>query len=175
MLEAAQETAGDVMSRDVAVVTPETPLRLLLRLMAERRIGGLPVVDADGRLLGMVSAGDVLRWHDGLEARQEERLERLAEGLELPADFVGWIQAQHETVRAVMPDRPTITVTEDTPVRRIEELFIAHNIKRVPVVRGSRLVGMVTRADLIRLLARILSRRAAEQAPARPGDRPSPP
>lgn len=162
MLESALGSAGDVMTRDVAVVTPETPLLTLLAMMTERRISGLPVVDGSGRIVGMVSAGDVFRWRDGLESRQEHWLDQLGEGLDPPPAFVEWILAQHETVRAVMAKGEIVTVTEDTPAREVEALMTSRNIKRVPVLRDGRLVGIVARSDLIALLARTLHARAGQ-------------
>jgi CBS domain-containing protein len=160
MLEASSETAADIMSRDVAVVHPDTPMRSLLRLMVGRRISGVPVVDEAGRIVGMVSEGDVIRWHDGFEVKQEHWLDQLGEGQEVPAEFVGWIQAQHESVRAIMHPGEAVTVAEDTPVREIEALMTARHIKRVPVLREGRIVGIVSRSDLMRLLARLLEARA---------------
>jgi CBS domain-containing protein len=160
MLEAAIETAADIMSRDVAVVHPDTSMRSLLRLMAERRISGVPVVDGEGRIVGMVSEGDVIRWHDGLDQKQEHWLDQLGEGLDVPPAFVGWMQARHESVHAVMRPGEPITVTEDTPVREIEALMTTRDIKRVPVLRDGRIVGIVARSDLVRLLARLLAARA---------------
>lgn len=166
MLEATLATARDVMSRDVVIVTPDTPLRTLLRIMSERRISGLPVVDQSGRIVGMVSASDLFRWRDGLEARQEHWLDQLGEGLDAPPAFVDWIQAQHETVRAAMTTGEIATVTEDTPAREIAALMTRRGIQRVPVLRDERIVGIVARSDLIGLLARTLDARAAEQAAA---------
>lgn len=167
MLESALETAADIMSRNVAVVSPDTSMRSLLHLMAERRISGVPVVDAEGSIVGMVSEGDVIRWHDGFETKQEHWLDHLGEGLDLPPDFVDWMQAQHESVRAVMRTGTAVTVTEDTPVREIEAIMTARNIKRVPVLHDGRIVGIVARSDLVRLLSRTLDARATPQ-PARP-------
>lgn len=166
MLEATLATARDVMSRDVAVVTPDTPLRTLLRIMSERRINGLPVVDEAGRMIGMVSAGDLFRWRDGLEARQEHWLDQLGEGLDPPTAFVDWILAQHETVRAAMATGEIATVGEETPAREIAALMSSRGVRRVPVLREGRIVGIVARSDLIGLLARTLDARAAEQAAA---------
>ena len=181
MLETALETAADVMSRDVSVVGPATPLRRLLRVMAERRISGCPVVDDQGIIVGMVSEGDVIRWHDGFDSREESWLDALGEGLDHPPAFIDWLRSQRELVRSIMRTSDIITVTEDTPARDIEAIMTTRNIKRVPVVRDGRVVGIVARSDLVRLLARTLDARGSEAdfatfararpavAPARPG------
>ena len=65
MLDEAVFTAGDLMTRDVAVVRPETSLLDAVKLMAQRHISGIPVVDDSGAIVGMLSEGDVVRWHEG--------------------------------------------------------------------------------------------------------------
>ena len=156
MLETSRATAADVMSRDVAVVQPDTSLRQLLRVMATRRVSGVPVVDDTGMLVGVVTEGDLFRWHEEFDSREQRWLDSLAEGTMLPRDFVDWLRAQHEKVRVVMHSGDLATVTEDTPVHDIEALLATRRIKRVPVLRDGKVVGIVARADLVRLLARTL-------------------
>jgi CBS domain-containing protein len=161
MLESTIERAADVMSRDVAVVRPDTSLRTLLRVMADRRISGVPVVDDEGHIVGMVSEGDVIRWHDELDDRSEVWLDSLGEGLDVSPDFVSALRSQHEKVRFIMRTGEIVSVTEDTPAREIEAIMTSRDIKRVPVLRDGRLVGIVARSDLVRLLARTLATREA--------------
>ena len=80
MLDETIFTAGDLMTRDVAVVHPETSLLEAVRLMARRRISGMPVVDDAGAIVGVFSEGDLVRWHEGHTERQTRWLEMLAEG-----------------------------------------------------------------------------------------------
>ena len=156
MLDDAKFVARDIMSRDVATVHPETTLLDALKLMVSRRVSGLPVVDEKGALVGMMSEGDVLGWHEGFSAREARWFDLLAEGFELAPDFLREIQEQHRKVSAVMSSHP-ITVTETTPAREIASLMHAHGIKRVPVTRNGKIVGIVTRADLVRALIEKLS------------------
>ena len=65
MLDEAVFTAGDLMTRDVAVAHPETTLLNVVKLMASRRISGVPGVDDDGVVVGMLTEGDLVRWHEG--------------------------------------------------------------------------------------------------------------
>lgn len=155
MLDEAIFTAGDLMTRDVAVVHPETSLLEAVKLMAERRISGMPVVDAKGAIVGMLSEGDLVRWHEGYTEKQIRWLDMLAEGGNLAPIFLAGIRDQHHKVRTVMAKGAT-TVTEDTPARDIAQLMCVENIKRVPVVRDGQLVGIVARSDLVRALARKL-------------------
>jgi CBS domain-containing protein len=156
MLDEAKILANDIMTRDVAVVHPETTLRAAVKLMASRRISGLPVVDEDGTVVGMMSEGDVLGWREGFSEREARWFDLLAEGFELAPDFLREVQKQRRKIKTLMSTNP-ITVTETTPAREIASLMLAHGIKRVPVMRDGKLVGIVTRADLVRALAQKLS------------------
>jgi CBS domain-containing protein len=160
MLDEAIFTAGDLMTRDVAVVHPETSLLDAVKLMAQRNISGIPVVDSAGTIVGIMSEGDLVRWHEGYSEKQAHWLDTLADGFELAPAFLEGIQEQRRKVKTVMS--PTvITVTEDTPAREVASLMYAKNIKRVPVVRDGKLVGIVARSDLIRALAQKLEEKLA--------------
>jgi CBS domain-containing protein len=152
MLDEALVTAGDLMTRDVAVAHPETSLLQAVRLMAQRRISGMPVLDDAGNIVGMLSEGDLVRWHEGQTDKQAHWLEMLAEGTDLAPTFLEEIREQRHKVKSVMAHR-SVTVTEDTPAREIARLMCDNNIKRVPIVRDGKLVGIVARSDLVRALA----------------------
>jgi CBS domain-containing protein len=164
MLDEAMVTAGDLMTRDVAVVHPGTSLLEAVTVMAKRRISGMPVVEHNGTLVGMLSEGDLVRWHEGYSERQTHWLEMLAEGTNLAPEFLQGIREQRHTVKSVMAHNVT-TVTEDTPAREIARLMCDRNIKRVPVMRDTKLVGIVARSDLVRALAQKLVEKPAELAP----------
>jgi len=155
MLDEAAFTAGDLMTRDVAVVHPETSLLEAVRLMAGRRISGMPVLDDTGAIVGMLSEGDLVRWHEGYTQRQARWLDILAEGSELAAAFLVEIRDQHRKLRSVMAPG-AITVTEEVPARVVAHLMYEKNIKRVPVVQKGKLVGIIARSDLVRALAQKL-------------------
>jgi CBS domain-containing protein len=163
MLDEAPFTAGDLMTRDVAVVHPETSLLKAVKLMAQRHISGMPVVDDAGTIVGMMSEGDLVRWHEGYTERQMRWLDMLAEGGELAPAFLEGIQEQQRKVKSVMAPGAT-TVTEETLARDIARLMYAKNIKRVPVLRDGKLVGIVARSDLVRALAQKLEEKPAPAA-----------
>lgn len=152
MLDEALVTARDLMTRDVAVAHPETSLLEAVTLMAKRRISGMPVVDNAGHLVGMLSEGDLVRWHEGHTEQQKHWLEMLAEGTDLADVFIEGIREQRHKVMSVMA-KGAITVTEDTPAREIASLMFEKSIKRVPVMRDGTIVGIVARSDLVRALA----------------------
>ena len=164
MLDEVAFTAGDLMTRNVAVVHPESSLLDAVKLMARRHISGMPVVDEVGAVVGIISEGDLLRWHEGFTERQARWLDLLAEGAHLAPDFVHGIQEQQRKVKTVMAQGAE-TVTEDTPAREIARLMCAKNIKRVPVVRDGKLVGIVARSDLMRALAQKLEEKPTVAPP----------
>jgi len=155
MLEEAVFTAGDLMTRNVAVARPEASLLEVVKLLAQRHISGMPVVDDAGTVVGMITEGDLVRWHEGYTERQARWLDMLAEGLDLAPAFIEGIQEQHRKVKSVMTPGAT-TVSEDTPARDVARLMYAKNIKRIPVLRDGKLVGIVARSDLVRALAQRL-------------------
>ena len=163
MLDDTVITAGALMTRDVAVVHPETRLLDAVKLMAQRRISGMPVVDDAGTILGMISEGDLVRWHEGYTDRQARWLDMLADGFELAPGFVEGIREQRHRVKSVMSPG-AMTVAEATPAREVARLMYVKNIKRVPVLRDGKLVGIVARSDLVRALAEQLADTSSQPA-----------
>jgi CBS domain-containing protein len=145
--------ARDVMSKPVISVHPDTPLREVARLLLDKEISAVPVVDNNGTLIGMVSEGDLIRPDRAArEAWRHSWLEIFAEGEPLAPELLAWLQSQNHNARAVM-SAPAVTVTEDTELGEIARVLITHRIKRVPVVRDGRVTGIVARDDLLRALA----------------------
>ncbi len=157
MLDETVVLARDIMTREVAVINAEAPLLDAVKLMAQHRISGLPVVDAAGKPVGIISEGDLVRWHEGLSDRQANWLDKLADGYALAPGFLQAVQDAGHKVKAVMSPGVT-TVTEETSARDLASIMSTRNIKRLPVVRDGRLVGIVARSDLVRALARHLDK-----------------
>jgi CBS domain-containing protein len=146
--------ASDVMTKNVVTVGPETPTRTVAKLLLENGFSAVPVIDDKGAAIGMVSESDLITSEiRSLAPRRGWWLELLAEGEDLATEFVDYLKAVDRPVREVMT-APVITVAEDIPVEAIAEMLQARNIKRVPVVRDGRVVGIVSRADLVRALAK---------------------
>ena len=152
MLEDSHLTAVDVMTKDVVTVLPHTSIRHLAKLLAERGISGAPVVNDTGRLLGVVSEHDLLSWDDRPPERQAWWLDMLAEDFELSPDYLEVTRATREAVRSVMKPDP-VFVSETTPLVDIARHFLEEGVKRLPVLRDDKVVGIVTRGDLVRALA----------------------
>ena len=144
--------ARDVMTKAVVSVHPDTSVREIARLLLDKGISAVSVIDNNGTLIGMVSEGDLIRPDQAArEARREWWLEILAEGEQLSPEFLAWLNSQKLAARAIM-SAPVITVSEGTEVGEIARLLVARRIKRVPVVRDGRVIGIVAREDLLRTL-----------------------
>jgi CBS domain-containing protein len=144
--------ARDVMTRAVVSVHPDTPVPEIARLLLDKGISAVPVIDNDGAPIGMVSEGDLIRPDQvAREARRKWWLEILAEGEQLSPEFLAWLHSQKGAARSIM-STPVITVSEGTEVDEIARLLVAQRIKRVPVVRDGRIVGIVAREDLLHTL-----------------------
>lgn len=140
--------ARDVMTTDVIAATPQTSVEALTQLLLDHAVSAVPVVGAGGEVLGVASEADLVRRLRS-PRRKKWWLAFLAGRVELASEFA---RIHGRRVEDVM-NQPAITVTEETPVEEIARILEEHRIKRVPVVRDGRLVGIVTRRDLVRALA----------------------
>jgi len=156
MFDESAIRAVDLMTREVAVVHPDTPLRRLVRIMADRHISGVPVVDSAGALVGMITEGDLVRWREGLPEREVHWLENLGQGFEVAPAYMEALRTERHSVKQAMQKGEMVTIAEDTPARQIAHLMHSKNIKRVPVVKDGKLVGIVSRSDLVLALANLL-------------------
>lgn len=147
---AAQMRAKDIMTTRVITIAPQATIREIATILLERRISGLPVVDA-GRVVGMVSEGDLLRRHEiGTDRkRRGSWWMRYLRGEPSAAEYA----KSHAVHAADVMTREVIAISEEEPVATIADLFGKRGIKRVPVLREGELVGIVTRANLVQALA----------------------
>ncbi|SDE15520.1 CBS domain-containing protein [Belnapia rosea] len=142
-------TARDLMTPDVVTVPPETPVTAIARLLAERGISAVPVLDHDGRLRGIVTEADLIRRLAGAEDRPAGWLRRL---LGNPATEAERYARTHGVTAADVMTEQLVTVTPDTTATHVAHLLEEMGIRRVLVVEGGRLRGLVSRADLLRAL-----------------------
>ncbi len=148
--------AVDIMTTEVISVTPDTSVHDLAQLLVERNISGVPVVDAENHLVGIVSEGDLLhRAETGTERHTERRrarwLETFASDRELARDYV----KSHARRVADIMTREVVSVSDRTVLAEIADLMETRHIKRVPVVRNGKVVGIVSRANLVKALAAV--------------------
>jgi CBS domain-containing protein len=142
--------ARDVMSEKLATATPGMAVRDAAAKMLERRVSALPVVDEHGALVGIVSEGDLLhRGEIETERKSSWWLELVATPEERAREFV---KSHGQKVGDIMTRR-VVTVDPTTPLSDIAMILEVNRIKRVPIVEDTKLIGIVSRADLIRALA----------------------
>jgi CBS domain-containing protein len=144
------------MTSEVVTVTTETPLREVARVLADRRISGLPVVDARGRLVGVVSEADIIS--SALGESHGGPMRALHELLRLGP--LGATLREATAGRAM--STPAITIAPGRSVADAAAIMLDRGVNRLPVVDSGRLVGIVTRADLVRAFARDDERIARE-------------
>lgn len=141
--------AADIMTTKVISVRETATVRDIAKLLLTHGISAVPVVDAAGHPVGMVSEGDLMRRREAGTARRVPWwLRAITSDVESARAFT---KARGLTARDVMT-RDVVQVLEDTPLNEIAALLEAHEIKRVPVVRDGRMVGIVSRANLVRAL-----------------------
>jgi len=141
--------ARDLMTADVATVPPNTPVLAVARLLADRHISAVPVVDAERRVLGVVSEADLLRQVSG---RNEPQVGFFASLFSDPVKLAAEYAKSHgRTAIDIMTDT-VVSVTEETSAAEIATLLDKEHIRRVIVAKDGKLQGIVSRADLLRAL-----------------------
>lgn len=149
-------TAAQIMTKKVLTVKPSTPLREIAALLAENNISAVPVVDARGDVVGMVSEGDLVRGHTvAHDERSAWWLEMIAEGSKLSPEYETYVRSADKTAADVM-SKPVITAAPDATTVELAQLMEKHKIKRLPIVENGKLVGIVSRANLIHSMAMAL-------------------
>ncbi|NRP75674.1 Hypoxic response protein 1 [Ensifer psoraleae] len=137
--------ARDIMNKKVLSISPDHSVSHAARTMLENRISGLPVCDDDGKLVGILSEGDLLRraelgsaaWPSAPRDKTEPR---------------AFTKTHSWRVGDVMT-QPVVTVDEDVSIGRVGALMAANQIKRVPVMRAEEMVGIICRSDILRAIA----------------------
>ena len=142
--------ARDIMTTPVVTTTADTSIRDIAVLLSRRHFSGLPVVDADGRLLGIVSEGDLIHHSAiGTDPKGKWWLDTLADP---DAIARAYSKAHGQTVGDVMV-RHVATISDEANLQAVAATLDTQGIKRIPVIRDGRLVGIITRSDLVRALA----------------------
>ena len=143
--------AHQIMSRPVITVTPDTTIVEAANTMLQKHISGLPVVDATGKLVGVLSEGDFVRRSEiGTQRRRSRFLRFILGPGKAASDFV---REHGSKVSEIMTTEPLLTVGEETTLEEIVELMERNNIKRLPVISNDKVVGMVSRSNLLQAVA----------------------
>jgi CBS domain-containing protein len=155
--------ASDVMTCDVISAQPDASIYDAVRLMLQEQISGLPVIDRAGQLVGIVTEGDLLRRRETGTERQRPRWLEFIVGPGKLADE--YVRSSGRKVHEVMTTN-VYTIGEDAPLEEVVHLMERRRIKRLPVVRGNAVIGMITRANLMRALMNV----SHEAKPLSPDD-----
>ena len=142
--------ALDVMVRDVVTIKPDDPVAEAVRLLAEHDVSALPVVDNNENVVGVISEADLLHREEiGTEKHRPWWLEAVTPASTLAGEFA---KSHGRRVEEVM-STDVVSAAEDTPLGEIATILERHRIKRVPILRSGKLVGIVSRSNLIQALA----------------------
>lgn len=142
--------ASDVMTTNVITAQPDDGVQAISQQLLKYRISAVPVVDADGHVLGIVSEGDLMRRAESdTDSRHSWWLEAVLSAHDRAEEYI----KTHGRKAGDVMTRNVVIVEKDTPVREIAKLLETHHIKRVPVTSDKRLVGIVSRANLLHGLA----------------------
>ncbi len=142
--------AHQIMEREVISVGPDTPIVDAANIMLRKHVSGLPVINQAGELVGIVSEGDFLRRSEvGTETKRNRWLQLIVGAGQSAADFA---RERGRKVRQVMTADP-ITVSEDASLETVVRLMEKNRVKRLPVMSGHKLVGIVTRSNLLQAVA----------------------
>jgi CBS domain-containing protein len=154
--------AADVMISNVITVSPDACVQDVAGLLLKNHISAVPVVGAQGEIVGIVSEGDLIRRIEaGTEVRRSWWLHLMASNEVLASEFV---KSHSRKVTDVMT-RNVITASPDTPLNEIANLLEKHGIKRVPIVAAGKIVGIVSRANLLQALASLKKEQLPTIAP----------
>jgi CBS domain-containing protein len=147
-------TVADVMSHDPIVVKPETPLKEAIHLIADKRVSGLPVVDEQGKLVGVISETDLMWQETGATPPPYIMVLDSVIYLENPARYEQELhKALGQTVGEVMTSE-AITTKPDQPLREAAQLMHDRDVRRLPVIDATgKVVGILTRGDIVRFMA----------------------
>jgi CBS domain-containing protein len=147
-------TAADIMTSPAIVASAETTMSQIAAILATKGISAVPICGPDRTLLGIISEADILRpLRDSARKRREWWLAVPAEDKALPRDFLEYLRSDQRKAADVMV-RHVIAVEEDMTIATLAGLMVKHAVKRIPVVRDGRVVGIVSRSDLVVAIAR---------------------
>ncbi len=157
--------AAAIMTRAVVTVGPDDTVAQVAEALTGHGISAVPVVEPDGTLVGMISEGDLMRPFGQENAlRRDWWLNLIAEGTDMAQEFLDYIRLDRHRVRDLMSQN-VVTASESASLPEIADLLSRHRIKRVPVLHAGKLVGIVSRADIVRALAHGDAGGAAAAAP----------
>lgn len=142
----------DMMTKEVITVNPDMPVRDVAALLVKHKISGIPVIDGNGKVLGIVSEGDVLRKR--IAPKAPDNLSVLGTMLcyDEMKEYQDAFRKMGANTAAEIMSEPVISVDVNDDIGKVGEVILNHHIKRVPVMENDKLVGIISRSDLVKLL-----------------------
>lgn len=152
MPETTEKRVGDIMTTVVISVQPETPVSQIARLMSQHDISGLPVVDVDNRVVGVVTELDMIVRNTHFKLPNFIFIFDNMIPLETPGHYRERLEKILGTTAKEIMSEPAVTITPDASIEKLAELMVGRRMNPIPVVEEDRLVGIVSRSDIIRLM-----------------------
>jgi CBS domain-containing protein len=145
--------ARDIMTKEVLTVTPETSIADLSKILENRQIGGVPVVEKGGRLVGVITQSDLVERARDLELPPAINILDFHIYLQIPSHLLQRVEKMLGTTVGDCMTRDPVTVAPDTPVSRIAGLMAKQKVHTIPVLKGGAIVGVIGKMDLVRAMA----------------------
>lgn len=146
--------ATDIMTRAVVTVAPTDTIDKVAETLSHHRISAAPVCDRDGKLVGMISEGDLIApFRESKRLKRDWWLGNLADGSELSQEFLNYIRHDKRTAANLMTPK-LVTAEQNMTIAELAEIMVSRGVKRVPIVENDKLIGIVSRADIVTALAR---------------------
>ena len=155
--ESAKRRVANIMTTDVVKAYPDTPVNQIARLMSDRQISGLPVVDHDDQVLGVITELDMILRNTRFKMPAFVTILDAIIYLERPSQVRKRLQHMLGTTAREIMSSPALTVTPEATLEELAELMVERRMNPIPVVEADRLVGIVSRSDIIRLMAQDFS------------------
>lgn len=147
--------AKDFMTTDVLIVPPETTVKELASLFVDRQVSGAPVVDKNGKLVGIITEADLIEQNKNLHIPTVITLFEAVIYLENPRHMEDEIKEMMASTVADLAKKNVVTATEETDIHEIATLMSEKHVHLIPVMRGETVVGIIGKADMVRALMRM--------------------
>ena len=146
-------TAGEMMTLPAVTVEPETSVAQVAKLLSEKHISAVVVCTHGGTMVGILSESDILhQFRESMRQKRDRWLGVFSEGENLSQEFLDYVRVDTRSATDLMV-RHVVTANEDATLPELAELICMHRVKRIPILRNGRVVGIVSRGDLIRTFA----------------------
>ena len=145
-------TVKDIMTTNLITIRPETSLREITQLLLENHISGLPVIDNEGNLVGIVSEGDLIYKEVATQSLDTLSIISALIHSDGVQEYRKAANNILELTAADIMSSKVVSFSPDTSIQRVGQIMLEFHIKRIPIVEGKKLIGIVSRADIIRLL-----------------------